>query len=253
MVYSNEQKPKRGQEFRDRVRCEALDNLGPYRTYTLDDKHAEDERTQGDRHCTANFADTHRMLKSMKFRWGEDVSFDMIILDYFFSPAGWAKVRWSENFFKNTLVRIAEENILSLGGSLWLPNVGHVDEMLSKFQSLLAPYYDWHTVTKAENNPLFAATNNVTAELRRCPDNMTNATQVRPLGDEPFYEFKRKPIARAVSTMSPRAESKKATVKAEKRNTKSLTKVTMSVQENKKTRVVPKRSSTRVLLNVSRK
>lgn len=209
MVYSTEQKPNRGQEFRDRVRCEAMDSMGKFRVYTLDDKHAEDDRIFEDRHCTANFADTNRMIKSMHRKWGFDVRFDAIILDYFFSPAGWAKVRWTENFFKNTLVRLASSDILNYGGSLWLPNVGHVDDMLTKFETLLSSHYDWSLVQNPDLNPLFDATNDVTAELLRAPDNMTNATQVRPLGDMPFYEFKRKPLnKKPLEQISPRSVGK---------------------------------------------
>ena len=83
MVYSNETEPKRGQEYRDRVRCEALETLG-YSVKTLDNKHKDDTLTNG-KHCTANFADARRMLKSMNTRW-EKITFEHIILDYFFSP-----------------------------------------------------------------------------------------------------------------------------------------------------------------------
>lgn len=83
MVYSEEMEPKRGQEYRDRVRCEALQNIG-YNVYTLDNKH-EDEVLSNGRHCTANFADARRMLRSMQNRW-MDYSFNEVILDYFFCP-----------------------------------------------------------------------------------------------------------------------------------------------------------------------
>jgi hypothetical protein len=83
MVFAHQAtEPKRGQEFRDRVRCVALQNLG-YQIYTLDDKH-DDRRI--DEHCRANFADTRRMMADMANKWGDDVSFDHIVLDYFFSP-----------------------------------------------------------------------------------------------------------------------------------------------------------------------
>jgi hypothetical protein len=82
MVFAHQAtEPKRGQEFRDRVRCEALGNLG-YKIYTLDDKH--DDRII-EEHCRANFADTRRMMQSIKNKWS-DISFEHIILDYFFSP-----------------------------------------------------------------------------------------------------------------------------------------------------------------------
>jgi hypothetical protein len=83
MVYAHQAvEPKRGQEFRDRVRCEAVQNLG-YSVYTLDDKH-DDESIE--EHCRANFADTRRMFQSMKSKWPDSLKFREIILDYFFSP-----------------------------------------------------------------------------------------------------------------------------------------------------------------------
>lgn len=61
MVFSAENVPKRGQEYRDRVRCEALEDLG-YIVRTLDNKHDD---TRLIKHCTANFADTRRMMRSI--------------------------------------------------------------------------------------------------------------------------------------------------------------------------------------------
>ena len=81
MVYSKEQVPKRGQEFRDRVRCEAMEDIG-YDVYTLDNKHAD---TDLPKHCNANFSDCRRMMRTMDSKWGE-TQFDHVILDYFFSP-----------------------------------------------------------------------------------------------------------------------------------------------------------------------
>jgi len=44
MVYSQEMTPKqRGQEYPDRVRCEALENLG-FIVHTVDDKHVDHHR-----------------------------------------------------------------------------------------------------------------------------------------------------------------------------------------------------------------
>jgi hypothetical protein len=80
MVYSNEHRSKRGQEYRDRVRCAALESLG-YEVRTLDNKHDDGQLTK---HCSANFSDTRRMMTALN-KW-KDVKYDHIILDYFFSP-----------------------------------------------------------------------------------------------------------------------------------------------------------------------
>ncbi len=84
MVFAHDKNiPKRGQEFRDHIRCQALRNQG-YKVYTLDDKHDDSEIVE---HCRANFADTRRMINSMKNKWDEnETKFNHIILDYFFSP-----------------------------------------------------------------------------------------------------------------------------------------------------------------------
>ena len=81
VVFATEQRAKRGQEYRDRVRCEAMENIG-YSVRTLDNKHSDNGL---DKHCTANFSDTRRMMKSIDAKW-QGEKFNHIILDYFFSP-----------------------------------------------------------------------------------------------------------------------------------------------------------------------
>ena len=81
MVYSKELRSKRGQEYRDRVRCVALEKKG-YVVKTLDNKHSD---VMLPKHCTANFSDTRRMMKSMENKWANE-SYNHVILDYFFSP-----------------------------------------------------------------------------------------------------------------------------------------------------------------------
>lgn len=83
MVFAEENIPKRGQEFRDRVRCESLEKLG-FIVKTLDDKH-DDMEISHNKHCRASFTDTRRMLRIMRKKWG-CLSFQYICLDYFFSP-----------------------------------------------------------------------------------------------------------------------------------------------------------------------
>ena len=75
-VFSNEFVPKVGQEFRDRVRCEALEQLG-YLVRTLDDKHADDVLLHS-KHCRANFTQPRRMLKATAAKWGK-IQLDHII------------------------------------------------------------------------------------------------------------------------------------------------------------------------------
>ena len=197
MVYSEEEEPKRGQEFRDRVRCEAMEELG-YSVFTLDNKH-DDTPLKSGKHCTANFADARRMFMSMKSRWEHmmagSVQFDHIILDYFFSPVGWARERWTENLFRDTLPQFATDGILKETGSLWLPNLKCVEELILAYSDELHTHYTWELIKDPTKNPLYLATEAIEDELLKCPDSLTNETQIRPLDDfseTPFYEFKRK-------------------------------------------------------------
>lgn len=118
MVYSTEKDPKTGQMFRDRVRCEAMENLG-YDVKTLDDKHdgSDAQYVRLGKHCETNFANQRRMIKAMQQAWGSDICFDQIILDYFFCPAGYVNMRWAEKFFQETLPVIAQKDILSPNGT----------------------------------------------------------------------------------------------------------------------------------------
>ena len=77
MVYSNEMVLKIGQEYRDRVRCIALENLG-YSVRTLDDKH-DDNKLEHGKHCTANFCHPRRMLIAMTLKWGDNISLRHVI------------------------------------------------------------------------------------------------------------------------------------------------------------------------------
>ena len=50
MIYSKEERAHRGQGFRDRVRCEAVENMkgnDRYNVYSLDNKHSEDLGQEG--------------------------------------------------------------------------------------------------------------------------------------------------------------------------------------------------------------
>jgi len=195
MVYSDEHEPKRGQEYRDRVRCEAMEELG-YNVYTLDNKH-KDTVLSHNKHCQANFADARRMFRSINSRWGSDVQFDHIILDYFFSPVGWARERWTEALFNQTLPQFAIDNVLKKDGEIWLPNLECVRELMESFADVLVPYYTWDLVCEPKMNPLYLATEAIEEDLMRCPDVLTNETQIRPLwaySKTPFFRLKRREV-----------------------------------------------------------
>lgn len=249
MVFSIEKDPLTGQMFRDRVRCEAMERLG-FNVKTLDDKHdgdveraasdptsfSDDDKNYAKRgtHCRANFAQCRRMLKSMEDAWGVDQSFDQIILDYFFCPAGYVNMRWAEPFFRDTLPAIASKGIITKNGSIWLPHAAYVEEMLEKYGDVLAPYYQSKLVCRFNECPLYEATENVEDQLKMCPDRRTNSNQIEPLlavSESIFFELKLRTEPMTPSTSgkakrsksSPVSPSKKSRVAAAKKDQTKLT------------------------------
>ena len=186
MVFSAEFQPKVGQEFRDRVRCEALERLG-YSVKTLDDKHS-DNLLHG-KHCRANFTQARRLLTSMESKWGS-IQLNHIILDYYFSPVGWARVRWSDPFFTETLPMFAREKLISVGGKIWLPNLQCIRESIGRYRTTIDQYYNVHDISDPMQNPLYVATENVYDELMRIPEgDWTNASQLQPILDQATFPF----------------------------------------------------------------
>ena len=133
------------------------------------------------------------MMSSINRIWSDsDVlkdKFNTIILDYFFSPAGWARERWTDPFFEKTLPLFAKSDLLAEDGAIWLPHLEVVDELLEQYSNNIEQYYDIVYVNNPKENPLYKATENVTSTLRECPDNLTNETQMKPYFDFSDYPF----------------------------------------------------------------
>ena len=110
------------------------------------------------------------------------------ILDYFFSPVGWARTRWSDAFFTDTLPELAKKNVLFIGGKIWLPNLQCIRESIDRFRISIDKFYTVHPVADPKQNPLFVATENAYDELIRCPQSPTNKLQLE-LQDPTFPFF----------------------------------------------------------------
>ena len=119
---------------------------------------------------------------------------------------------------------LAENNLLKKGGKLWLPNLDCVQCSLDEFSSEITKYFEIERVEDPMKNPLYAATENVEDELLRCPDALTNETQIRPLliySKAPFLALCRRdePLVRVTNCVTPskdRSTAAKAADKAEK-------------------------------------
>lgn len=83
-------------------------------------------------------------------------------------------------------------NYLAPNGRIILPNLGCVKELIDSQYSHLSIWFRIELLEIAERNlnPLYFATETVERELLKCPDNLTNETQMKPLYDfsnSPFY------------------------------------------------------------------
>ena len=120
-------------------------------------------------------------------------------MDYFFSPAGWARTRWTDNFFKETIPRLAEDELIRKGGLFWLPNLECVAEAIQLFRGAIERHYSIEYVKQEQlmENPLYEATERVREQLAACPDQLTNETQMRPLLEysrTPFLLLRRRDV-----------------------------------------------------------
>jgi hypothetical protein len=89
--------------------------------------------------------------------------------------------------------------LLAPGGMLWLPHLQNVTESI---QLNLASINDFFIIREVEDpmaNPLYAATEQATDELKRCPDLILNENQIMPLLVDsnrfPFYALQLKKSA----------------------------------------------------------
>jgi hypothetical protein len=79
---------------------------------------------------------------------------------------------------------------LSRGGKVWLPNLQNVADSIESNLPCYNEYFSIHEVADPMKNPLYVATENATEELLRCPDRLTNDTQLDLLlkrSSSPFY------------------------------------------------------------------
>ncbi len=74
--------------------------------------------------------------------------------------------------------------LLSPGGILWLPHLQNVTESIQLNQDSIDAYFIVHEVDDPMSNPLYAATEQATDELKRCPDFFKNENQLPPLLSE---------------------------------------------------------------------
>ena len=202
-----------GQEGRDRTRCDAMELLG-WDIFTADNKHSEIQRrkervphkkstkliellTDLPKHCDTNFAIPRFFFTNLRSRFGATIRVQLIVVDYFFCPAGYVEVRWLEKFFEETLCGLVEENLLEQGCCVWLPHLDHTNKMIEKYRDMLETFFVVNYVSDPNMNPLYYATGleQVNNRLLQFPEAIINSNQILRLDAKaPFISLASKGI-----------------------------------------------------------
>lgn len=108
--------------------------------------------------------------------------------------------------------------MLAPGAVVWLPNLSCIEESLQTFREYLEPYFIIRKESNASLNPLYTATEHAEDELLRCPDLITNKTQVVPIkqhcrSDELFFVLELRQSFLAVSGKRKVTESSPVSMK----------------------------------------
>lgn len=108
--------------------------------------------------------------------------------------------------------------MLAENGTIWLPNLTCITDPIDRHLSVLEPYFDVFFVENPKKNPLYRATELVDSDLLRCPDALTNETQLRPLlahSHQPFVALVLKRDWEKTLLETPVSTPRKAKRKAE--------------------------------------
>ena len=187
-----------GQEGRDRTRIDAMEKLG-WNVYTSDDKHPQAQKrlervaykkstklvrieTELPQHCDTNFA-MRGFFTDIRTRFGTNIKFDAIALDYFFSPQGYVQDRWLDDFFKKTLPEFVIECMLNAGSCVWIPHIPYTAKKLQEFRYQIEQVYIVEYVSNPNMNPLFYASGlaDTTERLLLFPEKLINDNQLSVL------------------------------------------------------------------------
>jgi hypothetical protein len=139
---------------------------------------------------------------------------------------------------------MAEQGFLKKGGKFWLPNLDCVQNSIEDFHAEINKYYTIEAVEDPLLNPLYAATENVEEELLRCPDALTNVTQLRPLlnySSTPFLVLTRReePFVPAAAVTPTKAKKPLVNDMTPRRLASAVKRASLSVSPLKQRAVTP--------------
>ncbi|EED92450.1 predicted protein [Thalassiosira pseudonana CCMP1335] len=98
---------------RDLARVKALEANNDLLAYTVSKEEGAiyDEK----KHLHGDF-NRRTLVMQMKIRWGINIKFKQVILDYYWSPSGsWAMKHWQRSLFNDNIPDLVKENMLNFG------------------------------------------------------------------------------------------------------------------------------------------
>lgn len=182
MVYSTYFKAgAAGQMSRDGMRLMALEGLESnlFNVRSFDHKHdtVRFKETDPHKHCCGIFSDGNKFTAALSNKW-PGVTYDYLIMDYFFSPDGeYIRTRWGQFLPATgskpcTLERVAIVRLLNKGAVVLLPNIQTVRDQLfvpSSHKFKLSKFFSFSFLSEKElhRHPLYVATEAVDEELQQ--------------------------------------------------------------------------------------
>lgn len=97
------------------------------------------------------------------------------------TQVGWARDKWHDKFFSDTLPQLATSGFLAPRSCVWLPNLECVQSSIARNRTALEECFVIHPVKDPTLNPLYVATTKAERRLLRCSRPLTNENQLRPI------------------------------------------------------------------------
>lgn len=93
-------------------------------------------------HLNADF-NSRKFTKKLVDKFGQKLSFNQIVLDYFWIPNGWTSSHWHSSFFSSTLPSFAADGLLRSGAAIFLPFcLTCYKEVAAAYENKLKHYYN---------------------------------------------------------------------------------------------------------------
>jgi hypothetical protein len=127
------------QHARDMLRRKKTAETCGVSVFTMD-SNSSARTLDSDRHFVCAF-DTSAAVNVLKNAREHLVVFRQIVLDYCWTPTALASNRWKESFYATTIPRLAEMNVLEMGGLIILPFEPHTLSKVALLASNLEKHY----------------------------------------------------------------------------------------------------------------